>query len=567
MHPDERAFLLARRLTNEVANLSGELLSRINLVYEERVNHFAVRMLLHRMPSTHEAPTMQPGSPPPLVTTGTFKEFGDARWRQPDDYQTPNAFIGEDGTQPISGVGDDELSKLVETAKGGAEDTAKGGVKPNTKSTQPNVPVTGVSWYDAAAYCLQSDVYGRLPTAQELRSVVGEVWEWSSSLFSETPTHVAVVRRGGDNVETIGINPDLRLPNVGFRVVRGHRRRDIGERFGGADGAMTPRRGVAVLNEHEEWQTKLCDQLSDRNIFSRQIHIHAARFDIHNDNFDDVELVVNRASPSAGRRGHASAVFFALQMIERFERLGIPVINGSNAYLLEISKARQYQLLKQLELPFPRTVVVNSPDHVLAAGRSFGDRPVILKPNVGGSGAGVERFNSGARIDRQRAAATLAASLDKTAVLQEYLEGDIYRVEWIGGKHLYSVKVTGGGWDKCPNQDCSSRASGDRNTVPNYSLCANRPGNPPAFTKHEEEQCVKDDVALVAKAGKLDVCGVEYMKVGNQRYYFDINALSNFVRDPEQILGKEFVDPTKQLVDYIELRLNDARRAGRRPQP
>ena len=59
-------------------------------------------------------------------------------------------------------------------------------------------------------------------------------------------------------------------------------------------------------------------------------------------------------------------------------------------------------------------------------------------------------------------------------------------------------------------------------------------------------------LALVAAAG-LDLGGVEYLV--NDRdgrvYYYDINALSNFVTDAVRLVG---FDPYAALVDYLVAR-------------
>src|SRR5438270_10274411 len=129
---------------------------------------------------------------------------------------------------------------------------------------------------------------------------------------------------------------------------------------------------VAILNEHGTWQNELSEKLRRAGICVYKIPIERHSFDISRNEFHDFDLVINRASPSANVRGHRASILFTLQLIDHFERLGIPVINGSRAYMLEISKARQYQLLKRLGLPFPRTIVVNSAERALQAARDLG---------------------------------------------------------------------------------------------------------------------------------------------------------------------------------------------------
>ena len=62
-------------------------------------------------------------------------------------------------------------------------------------------------------------------------------------------------------------------------------------------------------------------------------------------------------------------------------------------------------------------------------------------------------------------------------------------------------------------------------------------------------------VALAdALAAQLDVGGIEYLvddRDGNH-YFYDINALSNFVADAPNVIG---FDPFVNLVDYLERRV------------
>ncbi len=79
------------------------------------------------------------------------------------------------------------------------------------------------------------------------------------------------------------------------------------------------------------------------------------------------DLLVNRMSPSADRRGHGHGILATLQYLEMAEAAGITVINGAKAYGFEISKVRQMALLADLGLPFPKTRVINHASEALAA--------------------------------------------------------------------------------------------------------------------------------------------------------------------------------------------------------
>jgi formate-dependent phosphoribosylglycinamide formyltransferase (GAR transformylase) len=311
---------------------------------------------------------------------------------------------------------------------------------------------------------------------------------------------------------------------------------------------------VGVLNEHSKWQNELCEKLRRAGISVYKIPIERHSFEISRNEFHDFDLVINRASPSANARGHRAALLFTLQLIDHFERLGIPVINGSRAYMLEISKARQCQLFKRLGLPFPRTIVVNSAERALQAARDIGP-PLLLKPNIGGSGAGVEHCDKQepSLADAER---VLDHSADGIVLVQEYKKPEnetTYRVQMIGTEHVYSLKAIGRSLNRCPQRvDCEpSRESGEPDC------------NPPEmkFEAHLEDDEVLEQVRLIVREGGFDTCGVEYLISEGSRYYFDINALSNIVDDPAIVFKQyeNFEDPTDRLVRLIEARLAQRR--------
>jgi hypothetical protein len=60
------------------------------------------------------------------------------------------------------------------------------------------------------------------------------------------------------------------------------------------------------------------------------------------------------------------------------------------------------------------------------------------------------------------------------------------------------------------------------------------------------------------RAAGIDVGGIEYMTDDRdgQVYYYDINALSNFVADAPRVIG---FNPVENLADYLQ---EEVRRAG-----
>src|SRR5438045_9790509 len=98
-------------------------------------------------------------------------------------------------------------------------------------------------------------------------------------------------------------------------------------------------------------------------------------------------------SPSAWQRGLRHSMFYTLNSLAHLEGKGVRVVNGYRCFNHEISKALQLTNLEKLGLPYPKARVINHPTETLAAAEAIG-YPVVIKPNIGGSGAGIERFDS-----------------------------------------------------------------------------------------------------------------------------------------------------------------------------
>ncbi|HEY3787799.1 MAG TPA: hypothetical protein VGL71_03045, partial [Urbifossiella sp.] len=266
-------------------------------------------------------------------------------------------------------------------------------------------------------------------------------------------------------------------------------------------------------------------------------------------------LLFNRMSPSAYLRGGIQGMFHTLGYLAHLERVGLPVVNGLAAFTIETSKARQLTLLESLGLPYPKARVINHASRAVdaAAGLRF---PIVVKANVGGSGAGIVRYDSPDALKRAAADHALDFGVDHTALVQEFVPargGHITRVETLGGKFLYAIKVftTGESFNLCPADICQ-RADGVELVRSACPVDAPKTGlkvegySPPANVIAACER--------IMQAAGIHVGGIEYMiddRDGRLAYY-DINALSNFVADAKNVVG---FDPFARLVDYLESRV------------
>ena len=308
---------------------------------------------------------------------------------------------------------------------------------------------------------------------------------------------------------------------------------------------------VGVLYEHPQWFLPLFAELGHRGIPYERIHADGLVFDpaVEESRYS---LVVNRMSPSAWTRGNGRALFSTLHYLSYLEQIGTPVLNGHDAYLVELSKARQLALFASLGVEHPRTRVIDDPARALVAARDL-EFPVVVKPNVGGSGAGIVSYGS---LD-ELAAVDVELGVDGTALVQEQLpaEGDsIVRIEILDGRFLYAIRLLlmPGSFNLCPADYCE---------LPGVADGVSGRGLP--IESFEPPAAVVEDAKRIIAAAGMDLGGVEYLvneRTGKATFY-DVNALSNFVANAPEVIG---FDPFVQLVDLIVDRAGGSTAPGRR---
>lgn len=326
------------------------------------------------------------------------------------------------------------------------------------------------------------------------------------------------------------------------------------------------RRPIAIYYEHPDWFRPLFAELERRDVAFTRLEAASHCFDVAA-GAPQYSLIFNRMSPSAYLRGHGHTIFYTLQYLAHLRRLGVRVINGYDAFVAEISKAHQLSLLQDLGLPYPAARVINHPDEAIeaAAGLRF---PIVVKPNIGGSGAGVLRFDS---IDALRQAAQgdrnggggegegggeggggLHFGLDGTALIQEFIppeDNHIVRVEVLNGHYLYAIRVytEGDTFNLCPADLCQTV---DGTPLERAACPADAPKNGLRVCGYTPPSEVIASVERITTAAGIEVGGVEYVvdDRDGRLYFYDINALSNFVADAPRVIG---FDPYEPLVDYL----------------
>jgi hypothetical protein len=312
---------------------------------------------------------------------------------------------------------------------------------------------------------------------------------------------------------------------------------------------------MAIYYEHPDWFRPLFAELDARGINYVKLNASCHSFDPATAG-PDFSLFFNRMSASAYLRGNGRAIFFTDSYLGYLETTDVRVLNGSRAFALEISKARQLQLFDSLGLHFPKTHVVNCAEEIMAAALQIGF-PVLVKPNIGGRGAGIVYFESIKQLRTAIDESKLDFGIDGTALVQEFVparNGHITRVETLGGKFLYAIDIFPSGQDfnLCPAEICqvqsvSAFLEGEPSDAPTAGLKV-QACNPP----HRAIEAVEK----IAAVGGLDVGGVEYMvdDRNGRPVFYDINPLSNFVADAPSIIC---FNPHTRLVDFLEQQQGD----------
>ena len=297
---------------------------------------------------------------------------------------------------------------------------------------------------------------------------------------------------------------------------------------------------LAILYEHPAWFAPLFAALDRRGI--GHVDLQPSGDWDPADAAPPAPVVFNRIAMSSFLRDDEHPIFYATALFDHWRRGGARVINGADVLAIDASKARQLSLIASLGLAIPATRVVHRAADVPAAAEAIGF-PLVVKANIGGSGAGITRFDNIAELRYAVEAGELPTSVDGVLLVQDYVPargGTITRIETLDRAYLYAIEVSGGGaFDLCPADACVEGSA--------ISMAAVQPA--PALV---------DAAEAIACAAGLDVGGVEVMiddRDGTPRFY-DINALSNFVAKPLDVLGW---DPHERLVNYLVRAIEEMR--------
>jgi predicted ATP-grasp superfamily ATP-dependent carboligase len=292
---------------------------------------------------------------------------------------------------------------------------------------------------------------------------------------------------------------------------------------------------IAVLYEHPDWFQPLFVELERRDVPFERMNVRDHSFDPAVQRYP-YSLVVNRVSAFPSGGAHQEIVLYVKEYLAYLDSIQASVINGYASYLVGASKAMQLNIFERLDVRYPRARVIHDPKQatIAAADLKF---PVLLKPNIGGSGTGILRFDEADELRRAVDAGAMDLGIDHVALVQECLpvKGEhIVRVEVLNGAFLYAIRlpIAEDSFNYCPADGCNI-------------------GNPElAIESYAPPAEVVETVLRILAAAKADLGSVEYLvnAADDQVYYYDVNPLSNFVADAPSVVG---FDPTVKFVDFL----------------
>jgi len=302
---------------------------------------------------------------------------------------------------------------------------------------------------------------------------------------------------------------------------------------------------VYILYENSDWLPPLERALQCSDIPYETWFVQTGALDLTEPPPEGVFL--NRMSPSSHTRGHIESVDFMREILGWLESYERPVINGSRAFALEVSKIQQYAQLERFGIRTPHTIAVSGGPDALIEAASKISTPFITKHNRGGKGLGVRLFNSEADFEAYVRSEKFEKPTDHITLLQEYItapEPFITRVEIVNGELQYAIKSdTSRGFLLCPAEGCEVEGG---EAVDPQSIFSLREGfDDPIVNRYIE----------FMEANDIDIAGIEFIKdqQGNKITY-DVNTTSNYSPAVEEQHG---LDAWGAVVRLIESKMKD----------
>ena len=290
---------------------------------------------------------------------------------------------------------------------------------------------------------------------------------------------------------------------------------------------------VYVIHENNDWTRHLVQRLEQLEIPYETLYLDEGIVNLNE--VPPQGIYYNRMSASSHTRDHRYAPELTTAVIDWLEFHGRKVFNGSNALRLEINKVKQYLQLEKYGIKVPKTVAAVGKEKILEAAKSLNSVPFITKHNRAGKGLGVQLFYSLAALEEYLNMPTFEHSVDGITLVQQYIQSPdsfITRVEFVGGKYIYSVRVdTSEGFELCPADACQI---GDL-----FCPVGEQPKETMKFRIVENPRAdLIERYQAFLRASGIDVAGIEFIvDEHGEVYTYDVNTNTNYNSDAEGLEG------------------------------
>jgi len=248
------------------------------------------------------------------------------------------------------------------------------------------------------------------------------------------------------------------------------------------------------------------------------------------------DLWINRVNTMPSAERTPSVVATTAHLLLSLEMQGQRVVNGFRSHALGGSKIAQAALFGHLGLATPASISIRRQADALAAADTLG-YPVLTKPNVGGSGSGIARYDRRTDLEVAVRAEAIDLGIDGTGLVQKIVEsadGLVHRIEMLGSELFYATRqsMRAETFNYCAADGCVVAGAG--NTIELFAP-------EPQLVAHAAE---------VMLASATDVGSVEFIvdATTGQPCFFDVNPYSNFIAGYEHELG---FDPLDRYLDSV----------------
>ena len=303
-----------------------------------------------------------------------------------------------------------------------------------------------------------------------------------------------------------------------------------------------PSTTIHVLYENPAWLPPLEEALRAEELSYRLVEVDTGAIDPAV--APPEGIWVNRISPSSHTRSHGGTIPLGRELLYWLELHGRRIINGLDAFELEMSKLRQDLVLRKHGILTPRTALAVGVENLVELARTF-EGPFITKHNQGGKGLGIRLCRSAEELEALLADGTFDLGPDGKIILQQYIEAPepfITRVEIVGGRFLFAMRSsTADGFELCPSDACQLDAQPDVCPVDGGAKFS-----PSPLT--EDDPLVRQLCAMSLAEG-IEVAGIEFVEdAEGNRYVYDINGTTNY----NSVLGAEIgVDGMREVARYL----------------